>query len=106
MVMKWWGEGVEMMKWRWCLDDEKGNWKEKQVSLGHVCVQAISMKRWNCQISKSMVFKYLEKGFPWKLEIHVWCKFLFFVELVLMLFDAAADSLLKTSIKEGSDEMI
>ena len=52
-----------------------------------------------------MVFNSLRKGFMWKLEIHVWCKKNFFDELVLMLFGAIANSLLKTSIKEGSEEM-
>ena len=50
--------------------------------------------------ANSMAFKYFGKGFPRKLDIHVWCKFFFPDELVLMLFGAAKDSFLKTSIKE------
>lgn len=54
---------------------------------------------------KSMVFNCLEKGFPRKLEIHILWKKKIHDKLVQMLFGAATDSLLKTNIKEGSEEM-
>ena len=48
----------------------------------------------------SMVFKYFEKGFLLKLEIHVWFKVFFLDELVIMLFVVGEDSFLKTIFKE------
>ena len=43
--------------------------------------------------ANSIEMKSIGKKIPWDSVIHVWCEFFFLVELVLMLFGVAMDSL-------------